>query len=95
MTKRGWRKRQRACIGLLLYGSFDYAQDDDTGMAEEAVGVYRASAGGSFDYAQDDETGMTVEAVGVLRAVAVWRTLFLKRFLLNRHPERSRRIQQH
>ena len=51
-----------------------------------------ASAGRSFDYAQDDETGAAAETVGVLRAVAVWRTLFLKRFPLNRHPERSRRI---
>ena len=75
--------------------SFDYAQDDETGMALEAVGEYRASAGGSFDYAQDDETGAAEEAVGVLRAVAVWRTLLLKRFPLIRHPERSRRIQQH
>ena len=43
--------------------SFDYAQDDDTGMAEEAVGVHRAIAGRSFDYAQDDETG-AAETVG-------------------------------
>ena len=69
MTKREWLRSQRACIGLLLYGSFDYAQDDETGAVEEAVGV--------------------------LRAVAVWRTLFLQRFPLARHPERSRRIQQH
>ena len=79
-------------IGLLLYGSFDYAQDDETGTAVESVGAHRASAGRSFDYAQDDETGAAEEAVGVLRAVAVWRTLLLKRFPLNRHPERSRRI---
>ena len=118
MTIRGWRRRQRACIGLLLYGSFDYAQDDETREAEEPAGVHKARAGrsfgyaqddetgaaetvggriglvlyGSFDYAQDDETGAAAETVGVHRAVAVWRALFLLRFPLARHPERSRRI---
>ena len=82
--------RHRASAGR----SFDCAQDDETGMAEEAAGVHKASAGRSFDYAQDDETGV-VETEGVCRAVAVWRTLLLLRFPLYRHPERSRRIQQH
>ena len=81
-------------LGAIAGRSFDYAQDDETGVVEEAVGEYRASAGGSFDYAQDDETGTAVESAGVHRAVAVWRALFLLRFPLARHPERSRRIHQ-
>ena len=72
--------------------SFGYAQDDETREAEEPAGVHKARAGRSFGYAQDDETGAAEEAVGVLRAVAVWRALFLLRFPLARHPERSRRI---
>ena len=50
--------------------SFGYAQDDETGEAEEAAGVHRASADGSFGYAQDDEPGTAVEAAGVHRARA-------------------------
>ena len=79
-------------LGAIAGRSFDYAQDDETREAEEAAGVHRASADGSFGYAQDDETGTAVESAGVHRAVAVWRTLFLMRFPLYRHPERSRRI---
>ena len=41
-------------IPLWVNGSFDYAQDDATGEAEEAAGVHRASVDGSFGYAQDD-----------------------------------------
>ena len=37
-----------------MNGSFDFAQDDATGEAEEAAGVHRASVDGSFGYAQDD-----------------------------------------
>ncbi len=76
-------------------GSFGYAQDDETGMAVETEGVHGAGADGSFGCAQDDETVLAMESEGAYRAVAVWRTLFLIRFSLNRHPERSRRIQQH
>ena len=39
-------------------GSFGYAQDDETGVVVEAVGVLVASADGSFDYAQDDGRSM-------------------------------------
>ena len=39
-------------------GSFDYAQDDETGVVVEAVGVLVASADGSFGYAQDDGRSM-------------------------------------
>ena len=59
-------------LGAIAGRSFDCAQDDDTGMALEAVGVQRASAGRSFGYAQDDDTGMAEEAAGVYRAIAVW-----------------------
>ena len=38
-------------------GSFGYAQDDETGAAEEAAGAFMASADGSFGYAQDDSVG--------------------------------------
>ena len=40
--------------GASVDGSFGYAQDDETGAAEEATGVHRASADGSFGFAQDD-----------------------------------------
>ena len=54
----------------MLNGSFDYAQDDETGAAMESEGGHRARAGGSFDYAQDDETGVVMESAGVHGASA-------------------------
>ena len=40
--------------GASVDGSEDYAQDDETGAAEEAAGAFMASADGSEGYAQDD-----------------------------------------
>ena len=52
-------------------GSFDYAQDDETGVAMESAGVHGARAGGSFGYAQDDETGAAWEPAGMLGLVRI------------------------